>query len=97
MFGNVAYASCFFFNYVYVLDPRVHRAEIGLISQGGSNLGGDDISAIFGSGDLPSGGLTVMDRKLKVMASLGGIFIVSNRALEVWTEDIEGDGSLSRA
>jgi hypothetical protein len=77
---------------VYVLDPRVYRAEIELISQGGSNLGREDISEIFDIEDLPSGGLTVMDRKLKVMARLVDDDL-GDMILEVWTEDIESDGN----
>lgn len=86
----------FFYNGVYVLDPHVYRAEIGLISQAGSNLLWGDIKEIFDIGDLPSEGLTVMRRKLKVMARMVGEHS-GHKSLEVWTEDIKSDGSPSRA
>jgi hypothetical protein len=96
-FGDLAGVCILFVFYdVYVLDPLVYRAEIGLISQASSNLKWQDIQEIFDIGDLPRGGLTVMDRKLKVMARIVDKYSVQG-PLEVWTEDIEGDGSPSLA
>jgi hypothetical protein len=86
----------FFYHGVYVLDPQVYRAEIGLTSQAGSNLLWEDMKEIFDIGDLPSEGLTVMDRKLKVMARMVDEH-PGHKSLEVWTEDIKSDGRLSRA
>jgi hypothetical protein len=85
-----------FFHDVYVLDPRVYGAEIRLISQAGSNLDWGDIREIFDFESLPSGGLKVMDRKLKVMARFVDKFS-DHESLEVWTEDIESDGRPARA
>jgi hypothetical protein len=79
-------------NIAFVFDPRVYRAEIGLISQGGSNLSAYDISKIFDFGEEPRRGLTFTDRKLKVMARWKNSLTEGGEALEVWTEDIEGDG-----
>jgi hypothetical protein len=78
------------FHNVYVLDPRVYGAEIRLISQAGSNLDWGDIGEILDFESLPSGGLKVMDRKLKVMARFVDKFS-DHESLEVWTEDIENE------